>query len=323
MKKTWIGLFLIIASIASFGLLRASFGTQTKDPAQAKEVSLTRKFHGHARANCLLVGDSRVFHGLDPAVFEKELGDSALNLGFDSAGFGADLFQYVEEHFADPAKEMGDPQIVIFGISPNSFTLRASYDAQLVENRQKPASYVRSVLHPTPIDRYFRPISIFGAPSIKQLLGMAPPVADTRSIGIEEKYLDNGFSPIVAAHPDPTAAVASYRSVFQDQHFSNQVADEFIKEVESYNKEGVRIFAVRMPVSQPIREIEDELSGFPEKDVVERFTAAGGTWIPLPRGNFETFDGSHLTGDAAVEFSKLIAENVKGALVTARKPANR
>jgi hypothetical protein len=59
--------------------------------------------------------------------------------------------------------------------------------------------------------------------------------------------------------------------------------------------------------------LEERESGFEEAAFVRRFTSAGGVWLRFPPGRYFSYDGTHLTRDSAVRFSRDLAERLRAS----------
>jgi len=90
--------------------------------------------------------------------------------------------------------------------------------------------------------------------------------------------------------------------------------DRVLAYVQKWRAAGIVVYGVRLPVDDRTTTIEDAKSGFVEEDFVARFERAGGVWIVLGKGPYETYDGSHLCRHAALRLSGELSR----AIATAR-----
>jgi len=60
--------------------------------------------------------------------------------------------------------------------------------------------------------------------------------------------------------------------------------------------------------------LENEISGFNEKEVKQRLNKIGVHWIMLKNEDYLSYDGSHLHYDSALKLSQLLGQKIKGAL---------
>lgn len=300
MKNTFLGILLIIFSISIYSIFSLRLAANTNQIEKEKQVFFAHKFFDLEKFHCLIAGDSRVYRGLNPAIFEKVLHVSAVNLGYDSAGFGSDFFQLIDDRFS-----VEGPHYLIIGISPHSFTQSAANNGQLVEYKKMPPSERQSVLYPTALDKFFPAISL------KKLRKSGSDASNKQKLN--EIYLDNGFAPARVEMPDPTEAVKSYTAIFKENAFSPPTEDLLLNKVKDYTAKGVLVFAVRIPTSKELRSVEDEWAGFDEQSFIKKFESMGGRWINVPHDNYETFDGSHLVSSSADKVSTIISEYVHQA----------
>jgi hypothetical protein len=57
-------------------------------------------------------------------------------------------------------------------------------------------------------------------------------------------------------------------------------------------------------------DLENTYSEFDEESFINGFTQAGGVWFSFPHQNYHSYDGSHLTGDSAVQLSYDLAKKI-------------
>jgi hypothetical protein len=81
-----------------------------------------------------------------------------------------------------------------------------------------------------------------------------------------------------------------------------------------WNSRGIDVYAFRVPSSQAMVELENQMSGFDEAAFVEQFTSAGGIWFSIPLEPYHSFDGSHLTKQAALKLSADLATLIRKSL---------
>lgn len=300
MKKTITALIFIFSALIVY-CAAMRFG-DTSDPVAKKEKQFwISKFLGETKYPCLLAGDSRVYRGLDPAIFSKNLNTECLNIGFDSSGFGPDFFDLIEKRLsADQAR------LLIIAISPHSFTERGAENNQLVEYVKMSPAEVRQLKNPTFSDDLFPKISIdhLVSPFSKK---------EVSAHILIQKYLENGFAPAYQEKNDPTQALASYESLFKDHVFSARVEHALLDKLKMYQQQGIEVYVLRLPLSPEMRQLEDRVSGFDEDSFKKHLLETKVHWVELPASGFETFDGSHLTGQSAELVSekatKIILQN--------------
>ena len=71
------------------------------------------------------------------------------------------------------------------------------------------------------------------------------------------------------------------------------------------------MFGFRVPSTEKMVALENEISGFDEAAFIEGFKAAGGIWFDIPLEPYHTYDGAHLVKPSAIRLSLDLAEMIK------------
>ncbi|MBC7465805.1 MAG: hypothetical protein H7256_07420 [Bdellovibrio sp.] len=297
MKKTITAAIFIFSTLIIY-CVGMRFGNSRDPLVQEEKQFWIEKFLGDTKYPCLIVGDSRVYRGLDPAIFSKNLDTECFNLGFDSSGFGPDFFDLIDKRLS-----VSSPRRLIIAVSPHSMTERGAENNQLVEYVKMSAAEIRQLKNPTFSDDLFPKISIDH---------MTSPFSKKEEKGpiLIQKYQTNGFAPAHQERNDPTQALASYESLFKDHIFSDRVERTLLEKLRSYHQKGIAVYVLRLPLSQELMQLENRLSGFDEIDFKKKLLETNAQWIDLPPTGFETFDGSHLTGESAELISEKVSQSI-------------
>ncbi len=101
--------------------------------------------------------------------------------------------------------------------------------------------------------------------------------------------------------------VEGIKRTFEGNRVSQEKIDVLADRIEQWHAEGIKVFGFRPPTSVRIAEMEDEFSGYKLEEIRQRFEAAGGIWLETEPGTYTTYDGHHLTGNAARQFSNDLA----------------
>ncbi|RPJ22536.1 MAG: hypothetical protein EHM35_18135 [Planctomycetaceae bacterium] len=80
--------------------------------------------------------------------------------------------------------------------------------------------------------------------------------------------------------------------------------------VSGWTGKGIRVYAFLVPSCREMVELEERDSGFNQDQFVQDFEKAGGTWIDMDPCRYDSFDGSHLGREAALQFSRDLAERI-------------
>jgi hypothetical protein len=101
--------------------------------------------------------------------------------------------------------------------------------------------------------------------------------------------------------------VATYASLFAANQVKAEYVDTLLHYVREWTNDGVAVYAFRPPANRAIRRVENSTSGFDTRTFAIRFTQAGGRWLNILPDKYPTYDGSHLTSQAARDLSRDLA----------------
>lgn len=263
------------------------------------EAFVSRKMTARGRWDVVLAGDSRTQMGLLPDAMSLVLsGLRIFNFGFDHNGYAADYLDALES-MLDP--ESSTPTLVL-GITPQLLTPEAAENgefAYLAARRPTVALYNRFVGVRLAA---FAPYDL--RPLFDEVRG--------RPRTLYYRYYSPDGSIASWKEPEDTLLqVRRYEGRFDGNQVSDTLQAQLVSRVTRWRKAGIEVFAIRLPTSAPMRDLEERESGFDEDAFVDEFERAGGHWIPVPPGRYHTHDGSHLHERSARELSRRIAEEIE------------
>jgi len=251
------------------------------------------KINWRPQFDVVLAGDSRVLCDFSPVAMSEVLPDKRIaNFGFNYVGLTREYLQEAETKLDPQSRD----KVIVLGITPRALTpLNERVSGFLEEkNRSIDEALVGSYL--SPLTAFLRPISI---------------VALKRSLLREEvgykNFYPDGWMSVRLIPPNPRADLGVYQRVFRNNQVSGNLVDNFMKVVTEWRKKGIRVFALRPPAASEIVQVENQQSGFDEKEFAGRFQEAGGVWIEPQEDRYEICDGSHLSADSARRFSRQVA----------------
>lgn len=295
-------------------LLALAMGLTRGDPtyASAPFWYWRMKVEWHHAAEIVLIGDSRVYRGLDPATFTARTGRSAVNFGFSSAGYSPAYLDAVER-VIDPGAPA--PAIVI-GLTPWSLTPLATrqngFTQAVAEARTSrlPAALQQ---HLDRFNHLFRPLELerlWQGAAARQLAGQR--ATDSNYI---QDFRPNGWVASDYRQPEPSRGL----TVAQGDHAGgNRVSQAQLvglcDRVRQWQARGWTVLAFRPPTPPEVAALTDELSGFDEAFVAQQLSAAGAIWLPVDGAGYESYDGSHLTAASAQALSRQIAERLNAPM---------
>lgn len=250
-------------------------------------------------------GDSRVQRGVAPSVMAPKLGAARLvNLAYPHAALTSDYLARLDDAL-DPDCES---RVIILGVTPASLTSTAAGLSEFARERSR-----------SPWDVYREPFEWFFKPYAADALSRAL-LTDSRK---SASYLS----------PDGWRA-ASTREINADQEarklrtfllagnadpIDPRIVDDLMAWVRRWSAAGVRVYGFRPPTNPETVAAENLLYDFDESRFAAGFEKAGGVWLCVAPDAYETYDGSHLLGAAAVGLSEELARQI-AAVETAQKP---
>jgi len=258
------------------------------------EVFWNNKLQWRACADWVLAGDSRVNGALAPSEMSSvSPGLRIRNFGFRACGYRPDYLEAVE-NVLDP--ESDNPAIIL-GVSPRSLTQRPTSRNEFQKRVNMPRVVCRNweqimwTLKRRPLEHWYALICHSRRPA-RPLFLLYP---DGWAAG--------------ALNPErPEHALKQYRREFTHNNVDPDMIADTLECVKRWTRSGVRVYGFRTPAAPAMIELENELSGFDETAFVESFTQAGGVWLAVNQTGYHSYDGSHLRWDAALQFSRDLAE---------------
>jgi hypothetical protein len=112
----------------------------------------------------------------------------------------------------------------------------------------------------------------------------------------------------------PLISLGIFRNHYTDFKVDDGIITELCSAVKRWKDTGITIIAFLMPTAPQMVELEREISGFDDKSFAERIERAGGMWISIDLKQLNSYDGSHLRKDSAIDFSKKLAGKIKRKL---------
>jgi hypothetical protein len=267
-------------------------------PQLPASSSMRESFWAHKIAakpiyDVVFVGDSRVYRGIDPEVIESVSNHKirAFNYGFSSAGLDSFLL--------GRASRLLDPKgkrTLVIAISANSFL------PESLEN-----GHIKSLLKWGQQDIWIKKNLYF------RLTCFDPyAFSDIYSISKGEKYLEqfhllSGFSASNKIPLDSGSALQAYKEQFRRQQYSIAAEESFLHYLDLLKSRGIKVIALRMPISYEMKQLEDESTGYKLERLRKQMEASGIKWIEISDYGYISYDGSHLTAESANRFSSEIA----------------
>lgn len=292
LKDKTIQTFAIAAVLAA--ALGAARPKQPGITGMPEPLFWMNKMHWKHEFDVVVAGDSRVYRDVAPHAMSRSLpGLRIANYGFSGNGFTPEYLDSVEQTL-DPAAKR---KIIILGLTAHSLTGKASQKNGFLENSGMDPVAKTALFH---LPKPFLFLSPYSTEEIKLLFSKnATPFVyynDFRADG----WVKSSKSP-----EKPEEAIALYKTMFaQGNSVSENITSRVMEHIKKWTASGITVYALRMPASAEMMKLENEMSGYREKDIAARVRKAGGVWLTFDYSKYHSYDGSHLVDTAAVKFSR-------------------
>jgi len=275
-----------------------------RDEMDTEEIKKNRYWIAKATSKknypVLFGGDSRVFRGISPDDFEAEFnGFETYNYAFWSNGMGRIYLEGMERKL-DTGSNL---QLIVLGVSPHSLTPNAAKCDHYRYEMGRSKEQVLQNLYLSKVEKVFAPYGVL------ELTEKA--LKKSKPANYRINYHQNGWVESYWIQPDTGYSAQFYEDIFTDNRISSEVMDVLMEFVERWTRMGIHVAGFRPPTSNTIRMLEHERGGFVEEEFVERFTGAGGMWIPLENDAYKTFDGNHVEHLSAMHLSADLARMIQ------------
>lgn len=292
-RLAW-SLLLGIALIVLMGMLR-----QPTDFGMPKPLYWARKVQWQDVADMVVLGDSRVRCGIAPAAMREVLDNWRIyNYGFGANGFSPEYLQAAQVVL----DQSSDRRAILLGVTPLALTEGALERNTFTEQMNRPE------------------MTHFYGRAIPELLEFLEPMSfgdvwkqwtrqDTNNRRRAEFFAD-GWVSAWRGRIKPTQWLAHYHYEYTQSPVSEKVITWLLETVQHWRSAGIEVYAVRMPAHESMLTVEEQVAGFDEAVFAHRFTAAGGVWLDV-NGEYLMYDGVHMVPDAARQFSRAVAGQIK------------
>jgi hypothetical protein len=291
------------ATIALGICLAVLLSWQLPQPANllfAKDTQAYRfylqKTHLRTNPDLVVIGDSRTLRGVSPSVMEEVIPDLRIfNFAYNAGGLNPEMYAAAEDRLDPDSRE----RAILIGITPLAFQNFKSRNEQYREYLGKPMDDVFIKLRFPAIVDFLQPRRL--SDLVSAILDIEPHT-DYEQDFHSDGWISSDRRPLV-----PREAFDLYETELSDHEIDQQLVEDLQSKTRDWTSRGIRVFAFRPPTSLEMEAMEDSLTGFDEQALVASFSAAGGVWIQVERGKYETYDGSHLRREDARLFSRELA----------------
>lgn len=244
-------------------------------------------------------GDSRVYRGVSTASINSQLDEpiDAVNLGFSSAGYSQEYLDFLVKHFRENAPQ----KVLVLGVTPFSFSDEARKNEHLKGYTEQGRLEQWKALYLNPS------LNLFEPRKVQDLIGLD-------SAAYSENYHEDGWMESDEIPGDSLKALRSYEHLFDNEKVTSDAIQIFMESIERLAEQGVLVIGFRPPTTPQMRQLENEKSGFKEREFRLLFEQAGGFWIDFKDEEFATYDGSHLRPTSAKKLSEEIGVFIQSKL---------
>ncbi|MGQ8337033.1 hypothetical protein ACUNWD_10825 [Sunxiuqinia sp. A32] len=263
----------------------------------------SRKAFAPAKYDVLLMGDSRVYRGLNPEIMSTQLPELKIfNFGFSNGGLNPEMVKAAVSKLNKNSRH----RIIVMGVTANSITGYTKNNEQYFQELTRPREEVLEHLYLNPV------LYWFSATSPEEIRELFNPVKD--STYYHSDYHLNGYVESDKFPIDTTEAIRSYVDDFTNYKVEPAAIDQLEKSIEKLTKRGIIVIAYRPPISKPLQELEDSLGKYNEEQIERAVEQAGGYWLQLNSTHYKTYDGSHLDKPSTEKLSKQLADEIRSIL---------
>ena len=285
--------FIVLSIIMAF--LIAVFRPQKSYSEFGKDYYWTLKTHPQKKYDVVIYGDSRVYRGVSPEKVSVGTGLKAFNFGFSSGSMSMQMLDFAEQQL-----NMSGSPVMIIGLTPHSLTESAFKDKQFYQEMNRAPYDLFQRLY---IDRY---LTFFDK--------IEPTDMFRLNRTVQENYRTDGWAECSSESIDLESGLKSYQKVFENNPIKVDGVKQFCDKIRHWTDRGIHVVVYRPPTFPKMEELENQLTGFDEKEIARQVESAGGVWMEVDKSAYQTYDGSHLMATSAVELSKRINEVVKACL---------
>lgn len=265
-----------------------------------EELFWMRKMQWRQQFDVVVAGDSRVYRDVAPNAMSRALpGLRIANYGFSGGGYAPE--------FLDATRRLLDPKckkpIIVLGLTPHSLTGKAEAKNGFLDNgNMDPFAKLALLRLPGP----FLFLSRYSQEESKMLfVRHAPPVV------YYSEFREDGWVRSAKKPESRQEAIPQYRIMFAEGNsVSEHIVSRVMRRIRKWTAQGIAVYALRMPASPEMMKLENEMSGYRERDIAARVAKAGGMWLTFDYAEYHSYDGSHLTGEAAEAFSYDLASAI-------------
>lgn len=275
----------IVVYIFGICLPKLPSSQMSMDAFWANKIASSKKY------DIIFIGDSRIYRGVNPSIVSQITSSSTFNYGFSAAGLDSSLIFSGIKQLDEDGKKM-----IIFGITPSSFTEEASKNEHLktLEKISSKDLWIRKNIYP-----YLQFFDSYNLSEIKKAI---------KHESYSQECQADGFIYSNKFPSDSLAALNDYTAYFKRTSLSKLQLNKFLNILKQLNSRGIRCYAFRVPISSPMSVLESQYFDFDAFKI--KLESTGAQWISIPQYGFISYDGSHLNGPSANKLSGILGDSI-------------
>lgn len=259
-----------------------------------------KKTFAPAIYDVVIIGDSRTYRGVSPAIISEYLPEKKiLNFAYSNGGLNNFVFAEAEKKLS----KNNNKKFIIIGITANTLSGFTRNNEQLILEKSRPREDVLERIYFNGILNHFSSVT---PEQVINLLKNKPVPNYYRNRYYPDGYVESDKFP-----KDTMEAIPSYYDDFTKYKVDHLYIEELSDQVRKWNEKGIMVVGYCPPVSYPMKELEKTMGLFDYEFIKSEFIKNGGKWIDLNSNEYKTYDGSHLERESAEKLSKVIADYIK------------
>lgn len=295
--------FLTLALTLVLVLVAGLFKPVAQDSRVKSDAFWLKKTHYKKDFDLVIMGDSRAIRAFAPEAMKADLPDYRVyNFAYSGGGLNPPMYRAAQQKLD---KKSGK-KIILLGVTPRSLTSLSNRNVLFRKQKRIPQTEIFQQVYINPLLAFFEPVKIIG------LMDMLWP--NKKKEILKQEFRSSGWVASTAEPENPQKLLKPYMEYYSKTRVSQKNVVHLVKQTKKWVSKGIKVFALRVPTTAPMVALEEKHSGFDEVDLVKRFTAAGGIWIPVNPNSYSSYDGSHLNKQSAIKLSGDVARYINEKL---------
>ncbi|MBN2588508.1 MAG: hypothetical protein JXA96_01495 [Sedimentisphaerales bacterium] len=284
-------LFFAIISIIIMGSLRPK-----KITGMHEKKYWATKISWIDYADAIVTGDSRILGGISPGTMEETLKDRCIvNYGFASNLYDTKYLDAIGKVL----RKNSNQKTIILGITPHSLTDDPGITGQFLALKSLSKKDIYMHMHFASLYSFFEYMSFHDA-----MIGLFPNMSKSNT---HKELFSDGWLAYSKKSPGKKKELKNYLKIYERCQINQDMIDNLMEYVSKWSTSDIKVYGFLVPTCKEMFEIEEQYSGFNLSKFKQTFQNSGGRWIEIDPTAYDSFDGSHLQRESAVQLSKDLA----------------